>query len=242
MIIYKATNLVNGKIYIGQTVRQFEVRKNRHINDAFKCNSTTAFHRALRKYGNANFNWEVIDISETEEELNQKEVYWISFYNSYALVENSNGYNMTIGGDGVSGYKQTDEHMQKCRDSFKRNGKTKGSNNHNTKFTDDDVLMIKELIKTGMSLAKIARKYDVKRATIGQIKRGETWSHVGEDVSNIEYIYKTSKLTENEVREIKLLLKEGKLTQKEIANIYGVKGNSISNIKNGKSWMHVDIA
>jgi group I intron endonuclease len=58
-IIYKVTNLTNGKVYIGQTVRTLHQRKNSHIRD-LKKNMDIVFHHALRKYGIDNFNWEII--------------------------------------------------------------------------------------------------------------------------------------------------------------------------------------
>ncbi len=102
-IIYKATNCINKKLYIGKTVRELQVRTNRHFQDAFFTDSNTFFHRAIRKYGRENFTWEIIDQAEDKEELNEKEKYWIQHYNSFIKFENSNGYNMTIGGDGASG-------------------------------------------------------------------------------------------------------------------------------------------
>ena len=90
MWIYKITNKENNKCYIGQTIRPIEQRFNRHINDALNNILDTHFARAIRKYGKDNFYIEEIDTAKTQEELNQKEQYWIRFYNS---VEN--GYNET---------------------------------------------------------------------------------------------------------------------------------------------------
>ena len=73
MIIYKATNKINGKVYIGQSHKSLEERMRRHKNDSTRQDSY--FYRAIRKYGWENFSWEVIDIAETDEELDQKEVY-----------------------------------------------------------------------------------------------------------------------------------------------------------------------
>lgn len=90
MEIYKITNKINGKIYIGQTIRPVEHRFHRHINDAIHNKLDTHFARAIRKYGPNEWQLEVIDSAETQEELNQKEQYWIKYYNS---VEE--GYNET---------------------------------------------------------------------------------------------------------------------------------------------------
>lgn len=96
--IYKATNIVNGKVYIGKT-NNFERRKWEHLNR----NTNHFFSRALQKYGYINFEWSILeDEIKTLEESNLRERYWIKSYNSYFRWPNSNGYNMTKGGDGGS--------------------------------------------------------------------------------------------------------------------------------------------
>ena len=90
MWIYKITNIQNNKVYIGQTIRPIEQRFKRHINDALNNILDTHFARAIRKYGKENFIIEQIDIAQTQEELNQKEQYWIQYYNSV-----NEGYNET---------------------------------------------------------------------------------------------------------------------------------------------------
>lgn len=90
MFIYKITNNVNGKVYIGQTINAVELRFKRHINDSKNNVLDTHFARAIRKYGENCFICEVIDTANTQDELNKKEQEWIRFYNS---VES--GYNET---------------------------------------------------------------------------------------------------------------------------------------------------
>ena len=101
-IIYKATNMINGKCYIGKTVRPLKVRMKRHFRDAIYLNQTI-FHRAIVKYGENNFKFTIIDKANNPEELNEKEIYWIKYYKSFIHDSDCNGYNMTIGGDGTSG-------------------------------------------------------------------------------------------------------------------------------------------
>jgi len=59
-IIYKVTNLINNKIYIGQTTGSLEKRKIKHISCA-KLNSNIYFHKALNKYGIGSFDWEILE-------------------------------------------------------------------------------------------------------------------------------------------------------------------------------------
>ena len=90
MEIYKITNLVNDKVYIGQSARGVRERFTRHIHDAMSERLDTHFARAIRKYGPENFVVEVIDTADTQEELNRKEQYWIREYDSV-----HHGYNET---------------------------------------------------------------------------------------------------------------------------------------------------
>lgn len=95
--IYKITNKINSKIYIGQTSGTIEKRFKEHIKQS-KYNDTFHLYRAMRKYGIENF--EIEEIEECEDSLlSQKEKYYIKYFDSY-----KNGYNMTIGGDGVVKY------------------------------------------------------------------------------------------------------------------------------------------
>lgn len=89
--IYKITNLVNGKCYIGQTVGSIEARWKRHCSDSNKC---PAIHNAILKYGIQNFQVEQIDTATSQEELNEKEAHWITTLNTIS----PNGYNLQNGG------------------------------------------------------------------------------------------------------------------------------------------------
>lgn len=98
MIIYKATNLINGKIYIGQTSRTLNQRMSEHLAN----NRTSYFDRALKKYGIHNFKIEVIADAKTKQELDEKEKYFIKYYK----CKIPSGYNMTDGGEGQLGVRK----------------------------------------------------------------------------------------------------------------------------------------
>lgn len=87
--IYKTTNLINNKIYIGQH------RYNLPILDEKYLGSGKLILEAINKYGKENFSCKLLEICETEKELNDKEIYWISFYNS---TDTEIGYNISQGG------------------------------------------------------------------------------------------------------------------------------------------------
>lgn len=102
--IYKITNLVNNKVYIGKTSlpsveRRFQEHK-RDYNRSFRGIEKRPLYEAMKKYGIENFFIEEIEWVATEDEACQKEKFWIKEYNSYIGFPNSNGYNATLGGDG----------------------------------------------------------------------------------------------------------------------------------------------
>lgn len=118
MWIYKITNIQNNKVYIGQSIRPIEQRFKRHINDAINNKLDTHFARAIRKYGKDSFRIETIDTAQTQEELNQKEQYWIQQYDSV-----NNGYNETdaISKCGGNTYKsKTNEEMSKIKEKIRQ--------------------------------------------------------------------------------------------------------------------------
>ncbi len=112
MIIYLVTNLINQMKYVGQTIRTLKQRKSSHLSSSKK-GSTYYLHRAIRKYGAENFKWEVIYNASSEEELNEKETFFIKEYNT----NSQDGYNLTEGGRGIRGWKHselTKEKIKQC--------------------------------------------------------------------------------------------------------------------------------
>ena len=102
--IYKITNKINGKSYIGQTIQDVKNRFYQHC--ATKCNKAVlnmVIHKSIKKYGKSNFTIEVIEEIDSTN-LNDREKYWIRYYDSY-----NNGYNSTKGGqDGIKLFKNLD--------------------------------------------------------------------------------------------------------------------------------------
>ena len=90
--IYKVTNKINGKVYIGQSV-DIGKRWRQHMT----AKDDIYFHKAIQKYGIENFEWEVIEQCK-KKDLDEREIYWIEYYDSY-----NKGYNCTKGGEGNSG-------------------------------------------------------------------------------------------------------------------------------------------
>ena len=98
--IYKITNNVNGKVYVGQAI-DIKRRWQEHRSHSFLPSHISynyAIHRAIRKYGINNFDFKILEECE-ETELNEREKYWIT-----TLKSQEDGYNMTQGGDTTANY------------------------------------------------------------------------------------------------------------------------------------------
>lgn len=113
--IYKITNNINGKSYIGQTKHFYEYRWNEHKCRYLNKNSKAyniSLYRAFRKYGINNFLFEVIEECDISN-LNKREMFWIKHFNTF-----DGGYNETLGGDGSKLY-DIDENL--IIDLYKKN-------------------------------------------------------------------------------------------------------------------------
>jgi hypothetical protein len=76
MLIYTATNKINGMVYVGKTKSSVEKRKSSHLQNAISY-SNMYFHRAVRENGIDGFDWEAVFKCDTQEELDAQERYWI---------------------------------------------------------------------------------------------------------------------------------------------------------------------
>lgn len=95
MIIYKITNNINNKIYIGQTIESLKKRWNRHNWECTIKRNKMTITSAIIKYGKENFTIEIIDSANNINELNEKEIFYINKYKSLS----PNGYNLAKGGN-----------------------------------------------------------------------------------------------------------------------------------------------
>lgn len=115
MGIYKFTNKLNNLSYIGQSIH-LERRFNEHLQVALH-RPKSIFHRALHKYGIQNFSYEVLEIC-LEEELDEKEIYYIQKYNTIT----PNGYNLQLGG--VSGRTTPEDWVVQIQDMLQDTNNT----------------------------------------------------------------------------------------------------------------------
>lgn len=217
--IYKITNLINGKIYIGKTSNS-ERRWKDHQRLAFiegHKEYDKALYQAFRKYGIENFSFEIIEeIENYAQESGEKEKFWISYFNSY-----NSGYNESLGGDGGS-----------------LPGHCSGENNGRAKLTKEDVIYIRTKYAEGHSRGDIYIffKDKISENGFGRVWRGETWKEVMPEVFTEENKKRNERLgkqkgstnrrifTEEEVKDIRAQFSKGK-TLKEIHLCYQDKAS-----------------
>ena len=206
--IYKITNLINGKIYVGQS-KDPTRRWKEHKWDAFNpnCKENSAIHHAFLKYGIDNFQFTIIGWFE---DYNEKERQYIKEFNSLY----PNGYNLTEGGD-------------EPPHSY-------GENHHNSAYSQQLVdNIIDDLLSKKYTQKQIEDKYNVNQQLVTSINRGVTHRR-----ENIEYpIIKTSKYHCDEAtfEKIVYLLKNSQCTCAEIGAYFGFSTSTIKAINSGRN-------
>lgn len=183
MLIYKITHLINNKIYIGQTTLTLNERISSYRGDISKFlrgkyTARSYIIRALAKYGIENFVFSIIEEVKSQEELDNKEKFWISKFNS---SNREIGYNIQLGGFGVG--KHSDETKKIMSDSKKgiipynkgKPGILSGENIGNAKLTQKQADKIREEYKEIKSASILAKNYNVSKPTILNIIKNKTY-------------------------------------------------------------------
>ena len=187
--IYRIFNTINGKSYIGQTIQNVKQRFYQHC--ATKCSkevSNMAIHKAIKKYGKSNFILYAIEEVDVND-LDNRERYWISYYDSY-----NSGYNSTIGGqDGVKPYKNLDSEKvikqyqsgkslrelgvifqvdkQTIKDLLIRHNITLRTTRTYKLSQEQRLLIIKE-VQQGISRKEIIQKWNLSKSYLSQLING----------------------------------------------------------------------
>ena len=140
MIIYKATNKINGKSYIGQTIHSVDNRRKRHYYEAKTSNYK--FHNALNKYKDSDFEWDIVCECSSYDELNDREQYYINHYNT---LDDKNGYNMKPGGLNAG-------HSEETRKKLSKMFSGEGGPFYGKKHTDESKQKMSEMAKERLSV------------------------------------------------------------------------------------------
>ena len=187
--IYMIRNIVNNKVYIGQTTMRF-IKRYWHHRWMLRNNIHDNKHlqRAWNTYGEDNFEFIVLYVRADNEDLDDKEIQLIKSYNSIDC-----GYNIQAGGSVVlcnyipeSSRKRVGELNRKRLTGSKLSDETKkkmsssrvGSKNGFSKLTEEDVVKIKEMIRDGYRPKEIYTKFNISYGNFKMIRSGKTWNHV----------------------------------------------------------------
>lgn len=122
--IYKITNLLNSKCYVGKH------KYDKLELDESYITSGILINQSIQKNGLDNFNREIIDFADSLEELNKKEIYWIDKLNT----KTPNGYNLTAGGDGRVGLDAWNKGLTQETDTRVYNNTTKSKATKYSKY------------------------------------------------------------------------------------------------------------
>lgn len=145
--IYKITNMVNGKCYIGKSL-DVEKRIYQHKNNI---NSRPYLQNAISKYGIDNFTFEVIEDNLSKTEYGDREIYWIKYYNSMS----PNGYNLTSGGENKPGCKLSD--ITKHKISIAKMGKKRSLETRMKMSKSAKIKLFTQEHKEHMRLSKLGK-------------------------------------------------------------------------------------
>lgn len=204
--IYKISNLVNDKIYIGSSM-DVDKRIKRHYNELRKDKHYNEYlQRAWNKYGEINFVYDILEILENKNDLIHKEQYYIDKYKSYNILY---GYNLCPKAYVSLGYKHTEDVRNKMSVDRKKNGYKYARYGKNhwkfgktisdeqkkiltesranidweksklAKLRNVDVIKIRELFITKKYTYKnLGKEFGVSDKTIARIIKRERWKNI----------------------------------------------------------------
>lgn len=251
--IYQIINLINGKIYVGQT-NDLQRRWKEHRRDALNYKrQKSVLHKAIHKYGITNFDFRTLQEVFSFEEALSCEIYWINFFKSNVIRYGKEfGYNLSDGGDGSGHGPKSKTHKENI--GISNTGKIRTEemklslSKKKSSFTIEQLTEIKQLIINDIPQDIIAKKYKVAQSIISDIKIGKSHRYFFTD-NDIEifnqHIYNRSgeknngaKLKVSQVKEIKILL-QNKTPISIIAKQYNIGKTSVRRIQSGETWINI---
>ena len=219
--IYKYTNKINGKIYIGRSIN-ISHRKWEHVHHP---SPYSYFDQTITKIGEDKFDFEIIEEC-TIDTIKEREKYWIKFYNCCVLDNRERGYNLTHGGEEY----QSDE-------------------NPWAKLTIKQIEeIIDKLANTKISIQELSKQYKVHYNTISNINRCKTWNWLHDFKQNIRIESQgsvsrgelgTNKISEQQALYIIELLKNDKRSLAQISRDENISLNIIHDINRCRTWRYL---
>ena len=184
-LIYKIKNLINNDFYIGST-QNLVKRYYTHLNH-IRTNKNTCVKliRAVNKYGEENFSFEIIEKCNVDNLL-EREQYYLDSLNPTYNISKKAGSNLGIKRTEEVKLKKSNSQKQKWTDQNYRkkhleklsNNWKRGSLHKMAKLTEQDVIQIKLKINEGLTSKEISESLNVSYHSVKDIKRGKTWKHV----------------------------------------------------------------
>jgi len=216
MNVYKITNMVNGKIYIGKAEKSIQERFLAHI-DCAKKKVNKHLYDAMNHYGFQNFDVNMVEKCNSIKELNEKEMYWIKFFNS---TDKNIGYNIALGGTGGDTF--TSQSTLRKKEICKKRSKSMIGKNKGKKLSQETKEKLR-IAFTGKHPSIEARKKMSASAKIAQnrpeVKEKRSKSMTGKKHSP-ETNLKVSKVLKGK------LFTEEHLKNVRLANTLRCKGKS----------------
>lgn len=241
--IYTIHNILNNKIYVGKS-KNPKKRWQKHLKVASGKRQKEKFyiHRAITKDGADNFVFSIIQKFETEQDGNLAETYWIKYFNSRNIKF---GYNLTAGGEGVSGRVMSEATKQKIREKSTGRKHTEealismtGNNNHSSKLTSKYVSEIRYNYNfLGTNLVSLSKKYVVSERTIARVIYNIDWydkDYIPPVARKINNNGKP-KLTQEKADQIRQMYAND-ISMLEISKLFNVTKTNIKYIINNKIW------
>lgn len=241
--VYLIHNIVNNKVYVGKA-KDPTKRWQKHLRIAAGKRQKEKFyiHRAIAKYGADNFVFSVLQRFNTEQECDLAETYWISYFQS---KDNDYGYNLTQGGEGVSGRVVSEATRQKQREKATGRKHTEetlkaisGDNNHRAKLTFDEVKEIRHKFNfLRHTLVMLSKDYGISSRTIARVIYNQDWcdeNYIPPTPRKIDN-FGRPKLTLEKANQIRQMRQDG-TSLLELSKLFGVTKENISAIVTGKTW------
>lgn len=233
--IYIIRNIVNNKVYIGQSIdieRRWKEHKRKYQYENERKNSY--LYNAIYKYGIESFSFDILEECD-KDKLNEREIYYIQKYES---TNHNKGYNISSGGN--------------------LNAHLLNEKNPNAKMTSEEIWNIRESYRNHCDKYKVYEQYADKISinTFNDIWQGKTWTDIHSDVytdENKEY-HKNNydkiksheqirKVTDEQVKFVRDEYNKGQLSCTEVFQISGIKNfNTFMDVWNNNTFTYIQSA